>query len=248
MLKYISISLLLLLGITKLFSQTVFVNPYLSEVHSGEIFSTSVEISNVENLGSFEININFDSDIIHVESLELGSFLGSTGRTIFPLLELINNESGFIEYAVTTLGSEIPGPDGDGILLNISWRVSNEIDYETQTEINLSNIQLTEPDGTYIDAETNDGIVLINSLAITNIYDYSISLFPNPTNGVIWLKTPQKIKSENLTIYTTTALSVDYSFEPISNAYQIQIQEKPGLYFLRIQIKNEFKVLPFIVD
>ncbi len=86
------------------------------------------------------MNINFDTELLAAQSVALGAFLGSSGRTIFPLQEEIDNENGIICYAITTLGQEPPGTDGEGMLLDISWIVVDEIEYETQTQLVIDYI------------------------------------------------------------------------------------------------------------
>jgi hypothetical protein len=56
----------------------------------------------------------------------------------------------------------LPGPEGDGILLNIEWTSLN-VDEIVTTDIIFQNIQITEPDGTIIPFSIQNGSVTINS-------------------------------------------------------------------------------------
>jgi len=141
---------------------TVSVLPNFQTVPGDEIFETTIEISDITNLGSFELNLDFDANYLQANSVTLGSFLGSTGRQVFPLTNDIDNTNGLIEYAVTTLGSSLPGPNGDGILLNIEWTSLN-VDEDVNTDLILQNIQMTEPDGTLIPVSIENASITINS-------------------------------------------------------------------------------------
>jgi len=141
----------------------VSVNPDNQIVNTNEIFSTTIEITDVSNLGGFELNVVFDPLFLQANSVNLEDFLGSSGRQVFPLFNNINNTIGLIEYAATTLGATPPGPNGDGVLLTIEWTSATSIDEDVITDILLENLQITEPDGTIIPASSQNGIVNINS-------------------------------------------------------------------------------------
>ncbi len=139
----------------------VFVNPEEQSINTSEVFTTTIEITEVENLGSFELEIDFNPNYLQLNSLSLGDFLGSSGRTIFPLFENIDNTNGLLQYAVATLGSAIPGPDGDGVLLEMEWTAADDLANDVATTIILQNSQMTEPNGTLIDFGSQNGTVHI---------------------------------------------------------------------------------------
>ncbi len=138
-------------------------DPVLSEVSTNEIFTKEITIAGVENLGSFEINLNFNSEDLQLNSAELGAFLGSTGRSIFPIANSIDNQNGSLEYAITTIGSTIPGPDGDGVLLILEWTANDDIPEDVFTDIIFESTQITEPNGTVIPVNVEDGQVSISA-------------------------------------------------------------------------------------
>jgi len=136
--------------------------PENQTVFGETVFETSVELFDVTNLGSFELNLDFDANYLQANSVTLGGFLGSTGRQVFPLTNDIDNTNGLIEYAVTTLGSSPPGANGNGILLNIEWTSLN-VDEDVNTDLILQNIQVTVPDGTLIPVSIENANITINS-------------------------------------------------------------------------------------
>ncbi len=83
--------------------------PQEQTVSGDVVFETTIEISDVTNLGSFELTLDFDANYLQANSINLGAFLGSTGRTVFPLTNNINNNTGLIEYAISTFGATLPG-------------------------------------------------------------------------------------------------------------------------------------------
>ncbi len=82
-------------------------------------YNIELYVEDIEQLGGYELELDFDPNAMEVLSLEQGNLIGSTGRTMQPLLNVINNKAGKINYAVTTLGSQINGASGEGVLLNI---------------------------------------------------------------------------------------------------------------------------------
>ncbi len=52
----------------------VFINPVEQNINSDEIFNSTIEINNVENLGSFELEINFNPNLLQANSIDLEGF------------------------------------------------------------------------------------------------------------------------------------------------------------------------------
>lgn len=99
----------------------IYISPTNQDVDSTGLFTTIIEIEDAINLGHFSFEVLFNSSLINVTSVSLRDFITSTGRTIFSSNENINNDYGFIEYAVSTSGDGV-GPDGNGRLFSIDWR------------------------------------------------------------------------------------------------------------------------------
>ena len=92
---------------------------------AGETFTTDVTIEGVEGLLGFQFDVNFDPEQLAVESIALGPFLGSTGRSPQPLgPDERDAANGRVVYGGFTLGSQDQaGAAGDGVLAVITWRV-----------------------------------------------------------------------------------------------------------------------------
>ncbi|GAB4531745.1 MAG: hypothetical protein Kow0063_11380 [Anaerolineae bacterium] len=74
-------------------------------------FAVTVAISDVADLGSFEFDLAYNPDIVHVEDMSLAPFLGSTGRSVYPLGPVIDNGAGAVSFGAFSVG-QAPGPDG----------------------------------------------------------------------------------------------------------------------------------------
>lgn len=111
----------------------------------GETFTTDVTIENAKDLLGFQFDLNFDPAAFAVDSIELGPFLSSTGRSAQPLgPDLRAAGEGRAVYGGFTLGTpEQPGAEGSGVLATVTWRVVQPADF-TAT---LSRVQLAGPGG-----------------------------------------------------------------------------------------------------
>jgi sulfatase modifying factor 1 len=94
-------------------------NPASSTVNPGDIFVRGVVVDNVVDLGAFEFTVTFDPAIVHVQSATLGSFLGSTGRTVLAGPLTIDNTAGSVAYGGATFGSAA-GPNGTGTVAQLT--------------------------------------------------------------------------------------------------------------------------------
>ncbi|NOR87119.1 MAG: hypothetical protein GQ527_05870, partial [Bacteroidales bacterium] len=159
--------------------------PIIQDVDSTNLFSTTIEIDDVYDVGHFNLEILFNSTLINVKSVELADFISSTGRSISSTIENINNEYGFIEYAVATSGDGIDGPNGAGVLLNIDWEVVGTIQHQTSTALLLKDVVILQTDSTDVPVSTQDATVSIapNFVNSLNIAD-QIDIVPNPNNGL----------------------------------------------------------------
>ncbi|MFZ2486991.1 MAG: cohesin domain-containing protein [Anaerolineae bacterium] len=124
---------------------TVTLQPVAFVPVEGETFTTEVSVDNTQDLLGFQFDVNFDAAAFAVESIELGPFLSSTGRTAQPLgPDLRDAASGRVVYGGFTLGTpDQPGVAGSGVLATITWRVVKATDF-TAT---LSRVQLAGPGG-----------------------------------------------------------------------------------------------------
>lgn len=124
---------------------TVSLQPVAFVPRAGETFTTDVTVENTQDLLGFQFDVNFDPAAFAVESIELGPFLSSTGRSAQPLgPDTREAANGRVVYGGFTLGTQDqPGAAGSGVLATITWRVIQPADF-TAT---LSRVQLAGPGG-----------------------------------------------------------------------------------------------------
>lgn len=124
---------------------TVTLQPVAFVPLEGETFTTDVTVENTKDLLGFQFDVNFDPAAFAVESIELGPFLSSTGRSAQPLgPDLRDAASGRAVYGGFTLGAQDqPGAEGSGVLATITWRVVQPADFSAT----LSRVQLAGPGG-----------------------------------------------------------------------------------------------------
>jgi hypothetical protein len=124
---------------------TVTLQPVAFVPVEGETFTTDVTIENTKDLLGFQFDVDFDPAAFAVDSIELGPFLSSTGRSAQPLgPDLRDAANGRVVYGGFTLGSpDQPGAQGAGVLATITWRVIQPADFTGS----LSRVQLAGPGG-----------------------------------------------------------------------------------------------------
>ena len=112
---------------------------------AGETFTTDVTIANASDLLGFQFDVNFDPANLAVETIALGPFLASTGRSPQPLgPDSTGAATGRVVFGGFTLGTaEQPGASGDGVLATITWKVVQPADFQAS----LSRVQLAGANG-----------------------------------------------------------------------------------------------------
>ena len=98
---------------------TVRVDPAQSVVDVGETFTITVMIDEASNLGGFQFDLLYVTTTVTVDSVALGGFLGSTGRTVGLVGPIIDNQAGRVGFGAWTAGSA-PGPNGTGVLATVT--------------------------------------------------------------------------------------------------------------------------------
>lgn len=90
--------------------------PQMVTITNESSFDVEVWIDDAENLGAFEFDLIYNPAVYTVNDITAGDFLTSTGRTAFTVPPSIDNNAGRAAFASATLGVDIPGPDGSGVL------------------------------------------------------------------------------------------------------------------------------------
>jgi hypothetical protein len=137
---------------------TMRIDPVSSTVAVGQIFSVTVVIDNVTNLGGFEFDLSYTAGIVQPgtdpvsDCVRLGPFLGSSGRDVHKLGP--NVSDGLIEYGAWSSGAPA-GPSGSGTLAIITFKAVAT----GTTPLGLRNANATDPVGTVLAVNVQDGQV-----------------------------------------------------------------------------------------
>ena len=89
-------------------------------VEPGEVFTVTVQIDEVVNLGAYETVLGFDPALLQLEDVSPGEWLRSTGRMMAVLAPRVNPELGTVAFNAFTFGAQ-PGPDGSGVLATVAF-------------------------------------------------------------------------------------------------------------------------------
>jgi len=119
-------------------------------------FTVDVAIANVTDLGSFQFVLAFSPNIVHAEGVELGDFLGSTGRNITPVGPEIDNQLGTVSFGAASYGEQA-GADGSGVLATITFSPqANGV-----SSLHLQGVQVTDTVPETISVDLQDGQVTV---------------------------------------------------------------------------------------
>jgi len=123
---------------------TVRFNPPESAVAMSEPCSVHVVIADVTDLGSFQLEIEYDTDVVHADTAFIGALPGSTGRLVTPNGPIIDNSGadGKLSFGATTSGVN-PGANGSGILVTIVFQPRQA----GETTLLLKNINIGNVSG-----------------------------------------------------------------------------------------------------
>lgn len=197
-------------------------------------FETTLDISGVENLGAYEIKLNYDENNIDVISIEEGDLLENTNRTLFPIVSAFEN--GDINYAITSLGSENNGASGDGSILKIKFHISDE----NTAPFTMNNTQLLEINSTQI-AYT----FMANYTGINDFSEKSYSIQPNPVNDILYINYNYEAESGiTFKIFDILGNQVlfhqEYKGTKGPNQTSIDMQKLPnGIYFVKMEMDKQ---------
>ena len=122
---------------------TVHVDP--PSIETTEPFSVYINITNMDDLYSWELNVTYDTAVLTATDVAEGSFLSSGGSTYFN--KTINDAEGWV-YAYCTLQGDVPGVTGNGILATISFSP----DAGGESVLDLHDTKLVEYD--YVSKQT----------------------------------------------------------------------------------------------
>ncbi|NQT61868.1 MAG: T9SS type A sorting domain-containing protein [Candidatus Marinimicrobia bacterium] len=125
----------------------------------GQVDTVDVVVDNVVNLGNFQFDIIYDTEVIQVDTVLMGAFLGSTGRYISIIGPAIDNGTspGRLSFGGISSGAD-PGPDGSGVLATITFNTQAY----GNTTLELENVMLSDIDAQTITTNPISGYVLVS--------------------------------------------------------------------------------------
>jgi hypothetical protein len=122
-----------------LVAPTIRFDPSSSTVSTGATLGVNIVVDNAADLGGFEFTMTFDPAVVTAVTVTLGSFLGSTGRSVGAVTPIIDNTMGTVKYAAFSMGTG-PGPDDTGTLAVVTLQAVAA----GSTGLNFSQAQLTD--------------------------------------------------------------------------------------------------------
>ncbi|MCX6032316.1 MAG: cohesin domain-containing protein [Chloroflexi bacterium] len=121
-------------------------------------FTVTLTVENVANLAAYQTDLTYNPTVVHVAAVTLGSFLGSTGRTVAPVGPTIDNTAGKVTFGAFSFSSQ-PGASGSGTLATITLQPRAV----GTTTLHLQNLGLADPNGNAIAATAEDGQVQVTN-------------------------------------------------------------------------------------
>jgi len=124
---------------------------------NGGNFTVEIRIENVNNLGSYEWQLTYDTDVLAFVSVTNAGFLGSTGRSVFcpsPILD-----AGSVRFGCATSGTTPPGQIGAGVLSTLTFSPVGS----GASELELGWVSLSDPLGDDLPSARLSGCIAIGA-------------------------------------------------------------------------------------
>jgi len=131
------------------------IDPPKREMRLNTSGSVEIKIEHVTDMGSFELKLLYDENIVQIadkSDVVLGPFLGSTGRTIIPVGPEIDNSNGEVIFGAGSFGN-VAGPSGTGVLATVTWTAAGE----GNSPLDLEDVKVSDVSGTVIAVNSSGG-------------------------------------------------------------------------------------------
>ncbi|MBP6016336.1 MAG: hypothetical protein KA586_06415 [Candidatus Promineofilum sp.] len=140
-------------------------DPSELELTVGETRQIALKVTDAQDLGAFEIELNYNPDLIRVDSIALTDFLESTGRQVIALGPEIDNSSGKVRFGAATIGTQ-PGVSGDAqiVLVEVTALAVGD------GELDLHNGRAGNPAAEPITVSLIDGLYQISEVLVGDGY------------------------------------------------------------------------------
>ncbi len=163
---------------------TLRLDPALQDVEPGHTFTVNVVVDGAVNLGAFQFDMVYDPTVVTVVNVELGPFLGRTGRTVQSAGPDIDNLVGVVTFGAFSLGSRA-GPEGGGLLAILTFTAAGS---GTGT-LNLQNVLVTDTLANVQSTSVEGGTVTVSAPVPTSTPTMTPSQTMPPTATPTWTST-----------------------------------------------------------
>ncbi|WP_321431009.1 PGF-pre-PGF domain-containing protein [uncultured Methanolobus sp.] len=138
-------------------SSVVSIEKPTQEVHAGDDFHVNVNITPATAIAGAQIGLNFDSNMLTVNSIEEGNFFDRDNIMSIFISGTVDNQQGTVSglFAVTLGQNEI---DSSGCFAHVTLTAG---DQAGETTISLSNVILSDSEGNAIPTTTENTQVTI---------------------------------------------------------------------------------------
>ena len=219
---------------------SIFVDlPEIGMLPSGAAFSVPVilgsENRSVESVYGIAFTIEYDANLIDPNQLRLSvpdSWLGDAEEDLLTIQKAYPDE-GKIEIAISrTDGQSVTGY---GVVALMSGIIVDLVGLRT-TKVKVSKVRAIRPDNTIIPIYPDERSTIISD--IDDLSSDAITVFPNPTNGVLSWTLPSSERVVNIELLNVQGKRIQ---QYTADASTIDISNFPeGIYFLRLQTTDGF--------
>jgi hypothetical protein len=177
-------------GLEVLAGPVIRFDPPSSTVAPGAVFVVDVVVDDVVDLGGYDFTVAYDPAVVHVQSVALGGFLGSTGRTAAPLGPNVDNAAGSFTFGGFSYGAAA-GANGTGTVAEVTLQAMAA----GSTDLTFTKAQLTDTQAQALGPLTmTPGSVTVSGAATTGTPTVVATATPTPTHtppsGRHWVYLP----------------------------------------------------------
>jgi hypothetical protein len=166
-------------------STAVAVDPLLSIVNLGDTFNVNVNVTDIANFTSWQLNLYYFNSVLNCTNAVEGPFLLTGGTTFFRqnITNSYNATHGLLVAYSTLLG--ITSVNGGGVILAITFKALSE----GSTNLTLANTQLGDekiPPQPILHIDLNGVVNVIgggHDVAVTDVVTSKTGCTPMPTVG-----------------------------------------------------------------
>jgi hypothetical protein len=141
---------------------TVLMSPNPAEVAKGEEFDLQIQTRSDVPLSSVQLQLSYKPDVMEIVSLSPGPDWANANGASESSLDTVKsqaNTAGSIETSFL-LSSGESAPAGEGTVLTLHLRAN---DTDATTLVRFVSVQVTDADGNAVDAEFQDGQIVVGS-------------------------------------------------------------------------------------